>query len=131
MPNNYSTQSKIRGSNILNLLEGLGIALFLSFLTWQIPFVRKLKIALCLIYIILFLILELKGNKDYTLLTSLFAYIHWKRNSKVYHLGNVSEVEEQKILDLSEAYSFTKKGVKNLAKEIKERFFLIIKKDNK
>lgn len=94
VPKNYSFLKEATGGIILNFVEGLFISSAISFIFYQIPFVRNLKIALCVITFILIIVFEFKGCHDYTLLIALYHYIKWKKSAKKYVLGTASQTSE-------------------------------------
>ena len=128
VPQNFTIKDKIYNSRILNLIEGIGLGAVTSFLICQIPFVKKLKIAMCIIAFIIYLLLEIRGYKNYSLITSLVYHYRWKKSNDTYHLGNVTEVEanvknddENENLDIKNKIIKGVEGYKNdFEKGIKE-----------
>lgn len=129
IPQNYSSKDKIKGTNLFNLIEGAGIATVLSFLFCNIPrLVIELKISVCVIFFIVFLFLEVKYNKDYTLITALRYRYKWKKNSKKYKLANVTEITTGKKFDIQNTINLTKKGFNNVKDEVLKKIGNITQK---
>lgn len=122
VPQNYSNTDGIRGTNLLNVVEGGIITAIFSLLIFKTTLVIELKIPLCLIVLIALILAEIKYSKDYTLLTYLFHYIKWKNESKKYRLANVSEIKAKKNFDAKQSIEDVKKGFANVKQEVEKKF---------
>ena len=109
IPKNYSVLRDAVSGLILNFIEGGVITFIISLLFFAVPFVKSLKISLCVITFIIVTTLEFKGCHDYTLIIAYAHYLKWKKTAKKYELGTALTATEKKHNELKVASTIVEK----------------------